>query len=270
MPTFRGTNFRSGDLAEATALLLLQQVSLVAPVPRTEDVGIDAIVTLHRRFDQYRLIAEDSLFIQIKSAAVNCVEYTEQEVKWLYELDLPIFYASFDMSNCRISLFCAQQLAEAFVTNHDRKRLLVYFDGEYDEMGFEEAKDDEVHLGQPIMVWDMSQCSSDRETLREKFYSVVKPHVLVQKKNLTFRSVGRVEYYAWKTNEVPRMGLWKTTSTKKSGEILNSAYEKMMPFFTIWLLELQLAGDFHKAHDIMKAIEGARIVSQQLSATSTP
>lgn len=266
MPTFRGTNFRSGDLAEATAMLLLQQVALVAPVPRTEDVGIDAIVTLHREFDQHRLIAEDSLFVQIKSASVSCVEYAEQEVRWLYELDLPLFYASFDMENCRISLFCAQQMAEAFITNHDRKKLLVYFDGEPDCLDIVDAKNDEVHLGPPIMVWDMNQCSKDRKALRANFHAVVKGHVLVQKANLAYRSVGRVENYSWKTNEVPPRAMWKTISTKQPGEILNAAYEKMIPFFCIWALELQLAGDWHQAYDVMKLLEGVRKTCELRSA----
>jgi hypothetical protein len=53
MPATRGINLRSGDLAEQLGLFLLQCVSLTAPVPRTEDVGIDVICTLIRKFDQY-------------------------------------------------------------------------------------------------------------------------------------------------------------------------------------------------------------------------
>ena len=41
MPTKRGKNFRSGDIAEQLGLYLIQSVALGAPVPRTEDVGID-------------------------------------------------------------------------------------------------------------------------------------------------------------------------------------------------------------------------------------
>ena len=39
VPARRGKNFRSGDLAEQLGLYLLQSMALVAPVPRTEDVG---------------------------------------------------------------------------------------------------------------------------------------------------------------------------------------------------------------------------------------
>lgn len=266
MPTFRGTNLRSGDLAEATALLLLQQVALVAPVPRTEDVGIDAIVTLHREFDQRRLIAEDSLFVQIKSASVDCVEYSADEVKWLYELDLPLFYASFDMASCQISLFCAQQIAEAFIANHDRKKLHVRFDGEPDMADIVGATDDIVRLGPPVMAWNISDCSTDRKVLREKFYAVVKAHVRIQKKNLEFRSVGRVENYSWRPNEVPRNGTWKTTSTKPKGEILAEAYERMMPYFLIWVLELPFAGNWKHARDVVSLMEKARILCERRNA----
>jgi hypothetical protein len=245
-------------LAEATALLLLQQVALVAPVPRTEDVGVDAVVTLHRAFDQRRLIAEDSLFVQIKSASVDAVEYSAEEVKWLYDLDLPLFYASFDMTTCQISLFCAQQLAEAFITNHDRKKLLVRFDGEPDMTDIVGASDDIVRLGPPVMVWSMRDCSTDRKGIREKFYTVLKAHVRAQKRNLEFRSVGRVENYVWRTNEVPPEGTWKTTSTKPKGEILSEAYDRMMPYFSIWVLELPFVGNWEHARDVMSLLEKTR------------
>lgn len=48
MPVRRGKNLRSGDLAEQLGLYLIQSLSLVAPVPRTEDVGIDIVCTLLR------------------------------------------------------------------------------------------------------------------------------------------------------------------------------------------------------------------------------
>ena len=174
MPTFRGTNLRSGDLAEATALLLLQQVALVAPVPRTEDVGIDAVVTLHRAFDAKRLVAEDSLFVQIKSDSVTRIDYTGDEVRWLYALDLPMFYASFDLEACEVSLFCAQHIAEAFITDHERKSLSIMFDGEPDVLDVVDAADGVVHLGPPVVTVSMAECTRDRKAVRERFHAVVK------------------------------------------------------------------------------------------------
>ena len=46
MVAFRGKNLKSGDLAGQLGILLLQNVCLVAPIPRTEGVGIDVVATL--------------------------------------------------------------------------------------------------------------------------------------------------------------------------------------------------------------------------------
>jgi len=44
----RDKNLRSGDIHEELGLFLLTAVGLVAAVPCTEDVGVDAFVTLLR------------------------------------------------------------------------------------------------------------------------------------------------------------------------------------------------------------------------------
>ena len=62
MPGSRGRNFRGGDLAEGLGLELLRPFAFIAPVPRPEDVGIDAVATLIRR-ETHRLIAEEAEYI---------------------------------------------------------------------------------------------------------------------------------------------------------------------------------------------------------------
>lgn len=149
-------------------------------------------------------------------------------------------------------------MAEAFITDHDRKKIIVHFDGAPDPLGIDDAPNDEVHIGPPIMIWNMEQCSKHRKALREKFYSIVKPHVEIQKANLIYREVGRVENCDWRTNEIPARGLWKTTSTKPSGEILDAAYLKLLPFFSIWILELARHKDWDKARDLWGLLERIR------------
>ena len=80
MPARRGKNFRSGDLVEQLGMYLLQSVALVAPVPRTEDVGIDVVCTLISDYNQYSYLAEDSFYVQIKSNGVKEIEYSDVEV----------------------------------------------------------------------------------------------------------------------------------------------------------------------------------------------
>jgi hypothetical protein len=52
MPALRGKNLRSGDVTEQLGTLLLQSLASVAPVPRTEDVGVDVVATLLEDFDR--------------------------------------------------------------------------------------------------------------------------------------------------------------------------------------------------------------------------
>ncbi|WP_157640821.1 hypothetical protein [Burkholderia ubonensis] len=145
-------------------------------------------------------------------------------------------------------------------------KLQVRFDGEPDMTDIVQAADNIVRLGPPVMVWSMSECSTDRKVLRENFYAVVKAHMRIQKKNLEFRSVGRVENYSWRTNEVPPNGTWKTTSTKSKGEILAEAYDRMMPYFLIWVLELPFTGNWGHARDVMALMEKARMLCEKVKA----
>jgi len=67
MPGRLRTSFRSGNLAEDLGLLLLKGIAAVADVPRTEDVGLDAIATLLRRASDGNCYAEDGFVVQLKS-----------------------------------------------------------------------------------------------------------------------------------------------------------------------------------------------------------
>ena len=67
MPGRLRTSFRSGNLAEHLGLLLLKGIAAVADVPRTEDVGLDAVATLLRRASDGNCYAEDGFVVQLKS-----------------------------------------------------------------------------------------------------------------------------------------------------------------------------------------------------------
>lgn len=131
MRTFRGINLRSGDLAEQLGLFLLQSVALVVPVPRTEDVGIDAIVTLLSNYDNKRYMASDSFFVQIKSMSIRSINFNcKEDVQWLTNLEIPFFIASIDKTTASIELFCSHRLSNALMTNPDRSSLNLILDSE--------------------------------------------------------------------------------------------------------------------------------------------
>ena len=84
MPGMRDRNLRSGDLHEEFGIFLLKAVALVAPVPRQEDGGIDAFVTLIRPEGSRRLIPDVSFLVQLKSASAASVSYTTpDEMAWI-------------------------------------------------------------------------------------------------------------------------------------------------------------------------------------------
>ena len=76
-------DFRSGNLAENLGLLLLKGAAAVAEVPRSEDVGVDAVGTLLRRDSDGNHYAEDTFVVQLKSESARTLEYRDHAVEWL-------------------------------------------------------------------------------------------------------------------------------------------------------------------------------------------
>src|SRR5207245_6469360 len=91
MPGRLRTSFRSGNLAEHLGLLLLKGIAAVADVPRTEDVGLDAVASLLRRDEDGNCYAEDSFVVQFKSDSATTVDYRDHELKWLLAQSQPMF-----------------------------------------------------------------------------------------------------------------------------------------------------------------------------------
>src|SRR5438132_14267048 len=85
------TNFRSGNLAENLGLLLLKGIAAVADVPRTEDIGLDAVATLLRRDADGNCYAEDSFGVQLKAASETSLEYTDHGLTWFLGQSQPFF-----------------------------------------------------------------------------------------------------------------------------------------------------------------------------------
>ena len=77
-------------------MYLLQSVALIAPIPRTENVGINVVCTLISDYNQYSFWAEDSFYVQVKSNSIKEIKYTDVEVEWLTILKLTLFIATVD------------------------------------------------------------------------------------------------------------------------------------------------------------------------------
>lgn len=256
MAAIRGKNLRSGDLAEELGLLLLQQMALVAPIPRTEDVGIDAVVTLIKDFDKMRLIAEDTIFVQIKSTSVKNIEYIGHEVEWLYNLELPFFIASVNRKNSSVQLYCAHRLSNAFITKHNRKRIEVQFNDKFSD-DIVKMDDPIINIGPPVLEWSMTSLEDDN-AFSDTFYLVLKEHVKIYKKNLSSRDVGWTDLLQWKTNELPKIYGKASAKSRSYPERIQIAEEALDPFLANWLNELQIEREWNSTaesvYSLMKRI----------------
>src|SRR5713101_3666742 len=105
MPGRLHTNFRSGNLAEDLGLLLLKGIAAVADVPRTEDIGLDAVATLLRRDADGDCYAEDSFCVQLKAVSETSLEYKDPGLTWFLGQSQPFFIGRVSLADARISLY---------------------------------------------------------------------------------------------------------------------------------------------------------------------
>jgi hypothetical protein len=236
MPGRRDANLRSGHVHEKLGLTLLQAVGLVAEVPATEDVGADAFVTLLRPEGSRGLAPENSFLVQIKAASVTRVPFKgPHAVRWLTELDVPLFVASVDLAASSISLYATHRLQ------------LIAREGRHEEIHLYLERVDErssgpgvryVNLGPPVITWSMAE--TQEEGFRERAHGVLKPHIARQQTNIGFRDIGYYEPLRWRTNHPPEadhgFAIFRSRSDTVSGVL-----ESMAPQLKTLMAELYVS-----------------------------
>ena len=155
----RHAGFRSGDRAEGLALELLRAIAFVAPTPRPEDVGIDAVATVFRR-EKTLLYAERSFLVQVKATSARQVRYTGAGVEWFRKLELPLYFLKVDMSNCTAKLYCPCR-ATRHLNFRDRKEISLVFGDTPATL-----KGDRLisGFGAPILSWTAEDAQDEEST----------------------------------------------------------------------------------------------------------
>ncbi len=226
MASQRHFDFRGGDLSEELGLVLLKGIAAVAPVPRPEDVGIDAVATLFR-LEGDLLVAEDSFYVQLKSSSEKSIRYkTATQVAWLQGLKLPFMIGSVDKATATIALFGTNNLAECLI-NDAYTEYRLYFKKPPKNHELRLAK---VALGEPVLVWQTTEIGT-RE-LVVKAYSVLKPYFEVEQRNVELRPIRTVENIEWKSNK-PGVTLRSMVQIRKTGSIVETRrlFRSMTPGF---------------------------------------
>ena len=253
MVAIRGLNLRSGDIAESLGVLLLQGISLVAPVPRTEDVGIDVVATLIRR-DGNVGIAESPLYVSLKSTSVRSVRFTDAtQVQWIKSLDLPFFIGSVERTTGKIELFCCHMLTQVQIETVPCNSIELFLDE--DDLKTKQPPADGRHLfiGPPVLSWKINDLVDD--AFLKRAYQVLNAHLAIARRNIELCRTGRFEIPKWKTGEAPVVAQLRMISGGVDQNRLVKIMELTMPY---------LSGSFAEANG-----RGERGLSEAILAVAS-
>lgn len=234
MPGTRDRNLRSGDLHEDLGIFLLKAVALVAPVPRQEDVGNDAFVTLLRPEGSRRLIPDLSFLVQLKSASVTSVRYTTpDEMTWISASDSPLFIGRVDIKSARIELFTTLRLHQILLeSNYSGIELLLDGpDSLSDSYGMRSAS-----LGPPVHAWSIADLSEP--DFHAKSYAVLRPHIAAVQRNRALRGIQFQHAFRWATGKAPTYN-GETMQISPQDSVVDTLRD-MAPHVCRLLMELQI------------------------------
>ena len=194
----RDKNLRGGDIAESRGMAALQDFAAVAPVPRPEDVGIDAFATLLVADENMprRLLAGDTFAVQFKAVSVEQLVYTADEIPWLRGVKLPFFLCRVYVKSNRFYLYsylnCLADVSMLHRSGVDIRAELVY----------PLCDDDARHtLGPAILEWDLSM-GSDPE-FRKKAVAILSHWCVLLRHQLKWRILSMTMQVDWETNKIP-------------------------------------------------------------------
>lgn len=230
----RSLNFRKGDLAESLGILLIQGLAVVAPVPRTEDVGLDVVATLLRQDGPYRVIAENSFYVQLKAQSTRVIKFTTAEqVKWLKELELPLMIGSIDLSRGAIDLFACHRLTQSVIEHAPCTCIELHLDAVDETKAANDCR--VLNVGPPILSWAVGDLSNPNFV--SSMYAVLKPHLETAQRNIELRRSGRYEELSWITGSIPQL----THVSMMGGGVDPKSYVPVMnlamPYLSACLME---------------------------------
>jgi hypothetical protein len=205
-------NLRRGNNTENLGLHLLRGIGAVAPVPRDQDVGIDAVVTLLRRDEGRRLLAGSNIFAQLKSSSIRSLVFHEDDIDWLHRLELPYFIGSVDQATSSIALFTVHTLTnlgsriEAELVLDKTEGCINFVENatQFNEwLDLEErTRTTKVYLGPPVLKWDIE------DLRRPKFLAesnqVLEAWVSLVHENRLLKSIGESKRAKWETGAPPQ------------------------------------------------------------------
>jgi len=195
-------SYRIGDLNEELVILLLKSLAAVAPIPRQEDFGLDAVATLLRPDQKSSCVyAEKSFYVQFKTESRYPLSYQGHELEWLKNLQLPLFIGQVRRQDSTLRLFPAHGLNEIFVLRdfRDFKELIVKLQDQGKAKRLVNQDRCEVFLGEPLLSFNMEQASDSVFT--DRAYQILRDYLPLEQQNVNSRCLRFYRHIRWTTNE---------------------------------------------------------------------
>lgn len=244
-----GKNLRSGDWNEELGILLLKAIAAVAPVPRQEDIGLDAVATLLRDEEKSRFaFAEDSFYVQLKSGPDVTIRYKGDELQWLRDLKLPFFVGVVGKKDASLRLFPGHHLSILLAPRTFRE---VHVHAAKGEHLLNELPNDkiEVWLGPPLLSFNVQRAAM--KGFRRFAYEILKKYVETEQQNLAYRSIRFCRNIEWRTNRKPKTDAGHFVSISRTmGRDFQKIVESLIPGFHA----LALHASSTKNRDEMRAL----------------
>ena len=208
MPGRLRRSFRSGNLAEHLGILLLKGIAAVADVPRTEDIGLDAVASLLRRDEDGNFYAEDSFVVQLKSDSTTSIEYRDHELDWLLAQSLPMFIGLVSLKESRLSLYPTLNVNAAVLALHatrvtirfGKSELPAFFAGtDWSPWAGGPGDLATVWLGEPLLEWRLGDLVDPNWS--GSAYEILKCFLSLARREHELLTLGQCSNLVWSKND---------------------------------------------------------------------
>jgi hypothetical protein len=196
-------------MAEALGVLLLKGIAAVADVPRTEDVGLDAVASLLRYDGDGNCYAEDTFVVQLKAESVTEIDYHDFALDWFLGQEQPMFIGRVSVARSRIALYASVHVKQAVLSLHARRVTVRFgcsgipplFAGSRHAAWFGgENHSANVWLGEPILEWSIAELT-DR-SWQERTYAILKHFLRLARRERELLAYGQFTTLDWSTNDL--------------------------------------------------------------------
>ena len=228
MPGRLRTNFRSGNLTEHLGLLLLKSIAAIADVPRTEDVGLDAVATLLRPDRDGNCYAEDGFVVQLKSDSENSVQYSGHQLSWFLSQSQPMFIGLVSRKHARISLYPTLHANQAVLALHAEQITMQFGKPETSYPWAGGSRNSAtVWLGAPLLSWTLLQM--DDAAWLESAYGTLKRFLGIARRERELLSFGQCSRLEWSTNDKDSIRSSEMRMLKANANSIHTVADQCMP-----------------------------------------